>query len=185
VHRAKALVITFGDVPSTLKLLRIVREIAPQLPTIVRCETESDLERLREAGATEVIPEISEASLVLASHALALAGLPAAQVSKRMREIRDDRYRVLQGFFHGADDAQTDQIEKDPVHLHTFVLPAQSTAIGKALSSLNWHGASVTKVLSKRGAQANPDQDYVLQAGDSLVLLGRLAQVSAAEAQLR
>jgi monovalent cation:H+ antiporter-2, CPA2 family len=185
VHRAKAMVITFGDVPSTLKLLRLLRELAPHLPTIVRCETEADLERLREAGATEVIPEISEGSLVLASHALALAGLPAAQVLKRMRDIREDRYRVLQGFFHGADDAPENQIEKDPLHLHTFALPKDSLAIGRAIGDIDWRGASVTTVVGKRGRTASPEPDFTLQAGDSVVLLGRLEQVSAAETGLK
>jgi monovalent cation:H+ antiporter-2, CPA2 family len=185
VHRAKAMVITFGDVPSTLKLLKLLRELAPHLPTIVRCETEADLDRLREAGATEVIPEISEGSLVLASHALALAGLPPAQVLKRMHDIREDRYRVLQGFFHGADDVQDDQIEKDPLHLHTFALPTGSQAIGKAIKDIDWRGASVTTVVSKRGRTASPEPGFILQAGDSVVLLGRLEQVSAAETGLK
>ena len=185
VHRAKALVITFGDVPSTLKLLRLVREIAPNLPTVVRSETESDLERLREAGATEVIPEISEGSLVLASHALALAGLPAAVVMRKMREIRDDRYRLLQGFFHGADDLLEDQIEQDPIHLYAFALPAEASSLGKSLQDIDWKGARVTTIVGKRGKTTDPPPDFVLQAGDSVVLLGRLEQVTQAEASLR
>jgi monovalent cation:H+ antiporter-2, CPA2 family len=122
---------------------------------------------------------------VLASHALALAGVPAAQVLQRMRDIRDDRYRVLQGFFHGADDAPEDQIEKDPLHLHTFALPKGSFALGKTLQEVNWHGASVTTVVGKRGRTASPEPTFVLQEGDSVVLLGRLQQVSAAEAGLK
>jgi monovalent cation:H+ antiporter-2, CPA2 family len=185
IHRAKALVITFGDLPSSLKLLKLVRELAPHLPTIVRCETEADLERLREAGATQVIPEISEGSLVIASHALSMAGLPAAQILKRMHDIREDRYRVLQGYFHGADDAQDDQIEKDPLHLHTFALPSRSIAIGKAIKDIDWHGASVTTVVGKRGRTASPEPGFILQAGDSVVLLGRMEQVNAAETGLK
>ncbi len=185
VHRAKAMVITFGDVPSTLKLLRLLRELAPHLPTIVRCETEADLERLRAAGATEVIPEISEGSLVLASHALALAGLSAVQILKRMRDIREDRYRVLQGFFRGADDTQENQIEKDPLHLHTFALPPDSLAIGQAIKDIDWRGASVTTVVGKRGRTASPEPEFTLQVGDSVVLLGRLEELSAAETALK
>jgi monovalent cation:H+ antiporter-2, CPA2 family len=106
-------------------------------------------------------------------------------VLKRMRDIREDRYRVLQGFFHGADDAQEDQIEKDPLHLHTFALPKDCLAIGKAIKEIDWRGASVTTVVGKRGRTASPEPEFVLQAGDSIVLLGRLEQVSAAETGLR
>jgi CPA2 family monovalent cation:H+ antiporter-2 len=47
-----------------------------QVPVIVRTIDDTDLEKLRAAGATEVVPEAIEGSLMLASHALALVGVP-------------------------------------------------------------------------------------------------------------
>lgn len=185
VHRAKALVITFGDLPGSLKLLRVVREIAPGLPVVVRSQTDADLDRLREAGATEVIPEISEASLMLASHALALAGVPAAQVLRRTRDIREDRYRMLQGFFHGADDETGDQIETDPMLLVTVTLDAHSAAAGRPLGDLDLKGARITSIVNRKGKTVEPDASHVLQAADVLVLQGHREQVSAAQAALR
>ena len=81
--RASAVVVSYHDTPSALKILRLVQAHAPKVPVIVRTIDDSDLERLRAAGATEVVPEAIEGSLMLASHALALVGVPMRRVHPR------------------------------------------------------------------------------------------------------
>ncbi|HEX7383179.1 MAG TPA: cation:proton antiporter, partial [Burkholderiaceae bacterium] len=110
--RASALVISYHDTPSALKILHLVREHAPALPVIVRTIDDADLERLQAAGATEVVPEAIEGSLMLASHALALVGVPMRRVIRVVRDQRDARYRLLRGYFHGADDDTADERQR-------------------------------------------------------------------------
>jgi K+/H+ antiporter YhaU regulatory subunit KhtT len=43
----------------------------------------------------------------------------------------------------------------------------------------------VTTVVGKRGRTASPEPGFILQAGDSVVLLGRMEQVNAAETGLK
>src|SRR5205085_7798863 len=78
--RASAVVVSYHDTPSALKILGLVRQHAPHVPVVVRTIDDTDLEKLREAGATEVVPEAVEGSLMLASHALALVGVPMRRV---------------------------------------------------------------------------------------------------------
>ena len=54
---AAAVVVSYHDTPSALKVLAHVREHAPQVPVIVRTPDERDLDVLRQAGAAEVVPE--------------------------------------------------------------------------------------------------------------------------------
>ena len=61
--RASAVVITYLEVPGALKVLANVRAHAAQVPVIVRTVGRHDLDTLRDAGATEVVPEAIEASL--------------------------------------------------------------------------------------------------------------------------
>ena len=70
--RASAVVVSYHDTPSALKILHLVHSHAPKVPVVVRTIDDADFERLRAAGATEVVPEAIEGSLMLASHALAL-----------------------------------------------------------------------------------------------------------------
>ncbi len=104
IQRAAALVVTYAETGAAEKTLHLAHELAPQLPVIVRTHDDADLDRLRAAGATEVVPEIVEGSLMLASHALVLLGVPVERVAERIAAARDSRYQMLSGFFHGADD---------------------------------------------------------------------------------
>jgi len=74
--RASAVVVSYHDTPSAMKILRIVQAHAPKVPVIVRTIDDGDLEKLRAAGATEVVPEALEGSLMLASHALRWSACP-------------------------------------------------------------------------------------------------------------
>ena len=90
--RAKALVVTYADTPSALRILSLVHELRPGIPVIVRTLDDADIDRLKEAGAAEVVPEIMEGSLMLASHALMLVGVPFNRVLRCIRETREQRY---------------------------------------------------------------------------------------------
>ncbi len=76
IARASVVVITYADTDAALRAMSQVRACRPDVPVVVRTADEVDLERLQEAGAAEVVPEAVESSLMLASHALALLGVP-------------------------------------------------------------------------------------------------------------
>ena len=80
INRAAALVVSYNDSHSAIKVIHFAHSIAPRLPIIVRTQDDSDLDKLLAAGATEVVPEIMEGSLMLGSHALVLLGVPLARV---------------------------------------------------------------------------------------------------------
>jgi CPA2 family monovalent cation:H+ antiporter-2 len=184
VHRASVLVVTFDDTRAALRLLGQVRALAPRLPVVVRTATDVDLERLLEAGATEVVPEVVEGSLMLASHALALTGAPLARVLRRVRAIREDRYSLLRGWFHGADDQEGETIESDPLRLHAVIVPEEAAAVGRALSELPLEGCAVSALVRDGRRRLDLPADTPIAAGDTLVLAGTVEQVSAAELRL-
>ncbi|MEY4862351.1 MAG: hypothetical protein RLZ51_446, partial [Pseudomonadota bacterium] len=184
VHRAAVLVITYDDTLSAVQLLKAVRALAPQLPVVVRTATDAEFERLRQAGATEVVPEVVEGSLMLASHALALAGTPLARVLRRVRTVRENRYSLLRGYFHGADDREDDGIEEAHPRLHAVTLTAGATGIGRALSALSLQGAKVSAIVRDGRRRLDWPEDFRLETGDTLVLLGTLEQVTSAEEKL-
>jgi monovalent cation:H+ antiporter-2, CPA2 family len=184
LHRAAVLVVTYDDTPTTVRLLKVVRELAPQLPVVVRTATDAELERLRQAGATEVVPEVVEGSLMLASHALALAGAPLSRVLRRIRSIREDRYSLLRSYFHGADDRESETIEADHRRLHAVTIPRGASVVGRELSSLPLEGCDISAVVQEGRRRLQWPSDLRLQAGDTLVLVGTVEQVNAAEDRL-
>jgi len=182
--RASAVVVSYHDTPSALKILHLVQAHAPQVPVIVRTIDDTDLEKLRAAGATEVVPEAIEGSLMLASHALALVGVPMRRVIRITRDARDKRYGLLRGYFHGADDDTGDEV--DQARLSTVTLPLATPLAGERLGDLALHATGVQVVSLRRASgrvQAAVD-DVVLAGNDVLVLSGLPPALALAEQKL-
>jgi CPA2 family monovalent cation:H+ antiporter-2 len=182
--RASAVVVSYHDTPSALKILRLVQEHAPRVPVVVRTIDDSEMERLRAAGATEVVPEAIEGSLMLASHALALVGVPMRRVIRLVQQQRDARYGLLRGWFHGADDDTVDELQT--ARLQSITLPAAGACIGQTLADQALHAVGVLVVSVRRasGAVTPPEDALVLGAGDTLVLSGLPEPLALAEAKL-
>jgi CPA2 family monovalent cation:H+ antiporter-2 len=183
--RANAVVVSYPDTPSALRILSLVRQHAPAVPVIVRTIDDTDLEKLRAAGATEVVPEAIEGSLMLASHALALVGVPMRKVIRLTRDARDARYGLLRGYFHGADDDTVEELQQE--RLASVTLPAASACVGRSLASLALHAVGVSVVSLRRASGAVTDQppgETPLGAGDTLVLAGLPEPLALAEEKL-
>jgi monovalent cation:H+ antiporter-2, CPA2 family len=182
--RASAVVVTYLDVPSAMKVLAHIRAHAPQVPVIVRTQDDHDLEKLQAAGATEVVPESIEGSLMLASHALALVGVPMRRVIRTVQDQRDARYNLLRGYFHGADDDTADEI--DHARLTTFTMPLSAKTLGQRLGDLALHATGVRVVSLRRasGKQVDALDDCDLQDGDTLVLSGKPEPLAVAQEKL-
>ena len=182
--RANAVVVSYHDTPSALKILRLARQHAPAVPVIVRTIDDTDLETLRAAGATEVVPEAIEGSLMLASHALALVGVPMRKVIRITRDARDARYGLLRGYFHGADDDTAEELQQ--ARLLSVTLPAATAHTGRSLAQMALHavGVSVVSVRRANGTVVKPDDALSLGAGDTLVLAGMPEALTLAEQKL-
>jgi CPA2 family monovalent cation:H+ antiporter-2 len=182
--RASAVVVTYLDVASDFKVLGHARSHAPQVPVIVRTIDDSNLETLQAAGATEVVPETLEASMMLASHALALVGVPMRRVIRIVQDQRDARYSLLRGYFHGADDDTVN--ERDQERLSTVTLPPDASAIGQPLSlaALNVLGVRIASLRRANGQPVALDSQPLLRDGDALVLSGVPESLALAEEKL-
>ena len=142
---------------------------------------------LQGAGATVIVPEAIEGSLMLASQALALVGVPMRRVIRLVQDQRVARYGLLRGYFHGADDDSVDELELQ--RLLSVSLTADSACVGKTLAeSLTRGEAQRVTVVSVRRAQGrvvSPSDELVLEVGDTLVLSGRPQDLSRVEKRLQ
>ncbi len=177
--RASAVVLTFLDTATVLKTLATIRAHAPHTPVIVRTQTDRDLDKLRAAGATEVVPESQEGSLMLAGHALALVGVPMRRVIRIVQQHRDERYGLLRGFFHGADDSHEDELEAE--RLITLTVPAGVAGQRLADALADTGPLRVVRLRNRHGLPVIPSDDIVLEGGETLVLSGKAEPLARAE----
>lgn len=173
--RAKALVVSYSDMRASMKVLHTVQEAYPKLPVIVRTYDDADIDAFRDAGATEVVPEVLEGSLMLASHALVLLGVPLNRVVKRIRLFREERYKMFKGFFRGITDADADAGNVRQLRLHSVEISKSTYAHGLRLDHIDFARLNVEPHFLRRPnmlEDIQPRPDIVLSDGDVLVLLG-------------
>ncbi|MBI5925152.1 MAG: cation:proton antiporter [Aquabacterium sp.] len=185
LSRASAVVVTYPNTPSAKKILHLVHDHAPSVPVVVRTIDDSSLDELQGAGATVIVPEAIEGSLMLASQALALVGVPMRRVIRMVQDQRVARYGLLRGYFHGADDDSVDELELQ--RLLSVTLTADSACIGHTLAaSLDQKDTRVAVVSVRRaeGQVVVPGGELILHVGDTLVLSGRPQDLSRAESLL-
>jgi CPA2 family monovalent cation:H+ antiporter-2 len=184
--RARALAITYADSASALRILAHVQALRPGLPVVVRTHDDVDIDRLKAAGAAEVVAEIMEGSLMLASTTLMLIGTPLNRVLRRIRETREHRYHLFRGFFRGVTDAREDDDDYPHPRLHSILVTPGAAAIGKSFAELRLAELQVeiTAVRRRNVRTVEPAPDTIIEEGDVVVILGTEDAVAAAEIRL-
>ncbi|HSC82370.1 MAG TPA: NAD-binding protein, partial [Pseudomonas sp.] len=182
VKRARLLVVAVDKSDVALHIVQQARQRCAELPILVRTHDDSQLTELQAAGATEVVPEVLESSLMLASHALGMLGVAEHQVQQHMDEVRRSRYRLIHSYYRGA---QTDLREKTRTLLQAVNLPTGAHACGRSLDELQLEAMGVeVQTLRRDGEELKLDVTTRLQEGDALVISGQLQDIEACEAHL-
>ena len=175
IERAKALVIAYSDDRSSLKVLNVIRDIYPDLPVIVRTRDESSIQQLQDAGATDVVPEVLESSLMLASHALVLLDVPLTRVIKKIRAFRSERYKIFRGYFMGSSEASDDMQGQDQLQLHTLEVKNNFYLKNKLINEIPFDRFSIEIQHLRRPNMLEDIEarlDIKLKDGDVIVILG-------------
>jgi monovalent cation:H+ antiporter-2, CPA2 family len=186
VAHASCVVITFANPDVALRILRAVRELRADVPILVRTQDDTKLDQLQNAGATEVVPETFEASLMLLSHLLLLMKLPMGRVIRTVNDIRSSRYSMLRQFFRASRAEILDDTHAFREELHSVILPPHAWAVGRSITQLAERGlnASVSAVRRDGIVGREPGPDTVFKEGDVVVVLGTPEAVEHAETLL-
>ncbi len=184
--RARALVIAFDDLQAAERIIHAVRRLNTTIPIIVRAHDDTHLEQLEAAGATEVVPESVEASLMLATHLLNQLGVDRDEITRVIEQARTDHYGRVRRYFHGRDEIEGLEQTEDHFRLHTVVLTPEDRAVGKCISDLGLEDLAVSVVTIRRAGICGeqPDPAMSLRNGDALVLQGDAEHLQAAELRL-
>ncbi len=181
---ANAVVISFSDTRTSLAILRSLRSLRTDVPVLVRTPDDSRLLELKAAGATEVVPEAFEASLMLASHVLMSLKVPPATVMRSVAELRGNRYEMLRNVIARGDGSSNDAEFAEAVR--SVVLPPGSWCIGKCVDEVRRAGADVafTGIRRQGILGREPTGETEFQEGDIVVIYGTPEGLEHAEAVL-
>ena len=183
IKTAKALVISYADFRATMKVLHVIQDTYKNIPVIVRTLDDTRMDEIRNAGASEVVPEILEGSLMLASHALVVLGVPLNRVVKRIRSFREERYKMFRGYFAGISDAEA-EVTEPQLRLHAIEITKESHIHSWKLNQIPFAMLNVELKYLRRPnmlEDIEPRDDIVLSSGDVLVVLGVANKLNALE----
>jgi CPA2 family monovalent cation:H+ antiporter-2 len=183
---ASAVVISFSDPATSLGILHSVRRLRPEVPVLVRTADDARIKELQEAGATDVVPETFEASLMLVSHVLMLLHVPVARVVRTLTEIRSNRYAVLRNIVRRGDARPVDETSEHREELKSVVVPPGAWAVGRTLGEVRERGVEVTFTGVRRQGilGREPARDTILRDGDIVVIYGQPEELERAESVL-
>ena len=186
LSRAAAVVVSFADTHAAMKILSQIRALHPEVPVIVRTFDDTDVEKLKSAGAAEIVAEVVEGSLMLATQTMLLLGLPLNKVLARLRQVRGERYELMRGFFPGVTDAADADYDGQQSRMQSILIDEGADAIGKTFQALRLEELVVQLVaLRRKGVrQTKLQPEMQLQSGDVLVLAGTPEALARAEMRL-
>jgi CPA2 family monovalent cation:H+ antiporter-2 len=166
-----------------MTILAHARELRPDVPVIVRTSDDTDVEKLKSAGAAEIVAEVVEGSLMLAIHTMLLLGVPRQRVLTRLDTARSERYQLMRGFFPGATDDADSAFDSQQSRLQSIMIDSGAAAVGKDITSLGLEDAGTTLVaLRRRGVRdADPAVGTRVEADDVLILAGTPEALAKAE----
>ena len=175
IKNCKAVIITYADDRASSKVLTVVRETYLDLPVIVRTADESSIALLQKEGATEVVPEVLEGSLMLGSHALMVLGIPLGRIVKKIRSFRSERYAMFRGYFKGSTDISDDFSGQEQLELHSIEVKRNPLLMKNKLENVRFEDFNIQIQYLRRPnmlENIDPRPDIILDDGDILVILG-------------
>ncbi|GAA0856077.1 cation:proton antiporter [Aliiglaciecola litoralis] len=186
IESAKLVLLTFDEHQKALSVIRTITEIRPNLPVVVRTRKDYHLQELYAAGASQVVPEILEGSLMLVSQVLHLSGIPMSRILKRVRSERKEHYRHMHGFFPGETTEVSYNTADKLEFMHAIILTRNAYAVGKTINELDLLRRRITlQGLRRNNVEiADPDLHEPLQANDVIIISGKPRRVERAELYL-
>jgi CPA2 family monovalent cation:H+ antiporter-2 len=186
LETASAVVISFSDPATSLGILHSVRRLRPDVPVLVRTADDVGIKELQDAGATDVVPETFEASLMLVSHVLMLLHVPVSRVVRTVNEIRNNRYAVLRNIVRRGDARPLDETHEHREEIKSVVVPPGAWAVGRTLGDVRGRGVEVVFTGIRRLGilGREPAVDTVLRDGDIVVIYGQPDELERAESVL-
>ena len=186
VTRALGVVVTIPDPDAARRVVRLCRQRNPAARVIVRTRYIREVDALRAVGADEVIPEEYETSIELVSRVLHLLHVPGNVIGTQIRILRDEAYRKLRDPQARTAGGRRLSALVAAGTSELFLVMPDTAAEGKTLAALDLSvdHVAVPAILRDGVPHAPPPPDWIVAAGDTIVLVGAHEDLTHAIARL-
>lgn len=183
IKNARTLVVAIADPATSRQIVAVARKENPRLIIVVRTRLISEMEDLIRLGADEVVPEEFETSLQLAAVVMTTYGISERSIEQEKGQIRRGHYSMLASQEKTTSSERTLSSLLATSDLADLSLGPDMYAVNRNIRELdlrNETGATILAVDRNGEITANPAADFTLLEGDTIYLVGRLAEVKSA-----
>jgi monovalent cation:H+ antiporter-2, CPA2 family len=182
IEKARVLVVAIADPTASRHIVHLARQTNEALHIVVRTRYMSEVDDLYKLGADQVIPEEFETSLEIFGRVLEHYGIARIKVRRQKDVFRREGYQMLRSPAMGATElgSLTDVLRASVTEI--LQIEAGSPGADRSIGELNIRkrtGATVIAVNRGGDTEVNPNPDFRLRTGDSIVLLGSPEQIDA------
>jgi CPA2 family monovalent cation:H+ antiporter-2 len=177
VKQARLLVIAITDNEATISTVRLARQLNAALHIIARTENISEIKRLQEAGADEVISQEFEASIEVTTSVLKFFGISEPLIKLKTDNIRKYNY----GFFEKNDNGNRLKIS-DLASIkefnHSYFVNPNSALAGKCIDDIYkschiFSHISIIGIIRNKEIISHPPGDTQIETLDTIIIFGR------------
>lgn len=185
ILQAQMLVVMISDATATRRVVEVARRMNPKLWILARTRFVSEIDELYNLRADEVVAEEFESSLELFSRVLQRSLIPRQEIAGLISEVRNEHYGQLRSGI-GVSQYMSRRLDQQlpDFQMATLRLLPSAPFCGQTLAEAALRNRfDVTVLAIGRSGEVipHPSPDLVLNAGDSLMLLGKpeaIAQVA-------
>jgi monovalent cation:H+ antiporter-2, CPA2 family len=178
-HKADIVVVSTGNIITTMAIIEKVRTMNPHAYIIVRAKVVEDLEDLYDIGADQVIPEEFETSIEMFDRVLSKLLIPRKEINAVIGKIRDDNYGIFR-----ENNVKTDLAALKMhanIEITAVKIENNSPVIGLSLLDAQLrktYGVTLVALFRNKVLYDNPDPETVFQNGDIIYIMGRSEQIA-------
>ena len=179
--RASQVIICIDQTENALDILKTIRQYCQHMPVLVRTRDLSQSDELKLSGATAVVPEVLESSLLIVKQVFLMMGMDRDIVRHKIHQAREQQYDILSGYYPGVGDLYADNRQ---AQRHAFTLTDNARGCGLSPDSLKLPENVSLIGIKRSGQDCSPESIEALAAGDIIILAGPMANLQQAEKNL-
>jgi CPA2 family monovalent cation:H+ antiporter-2 len=179
IHSAGVIVISIGDVVTSMSVIEKVRLMNRHAAVIVRTRQIDDAEDLYRMGATQVIPEEFETAIELFERVLNKFLMPRGEIEVTIGDIRKNNYGLVRDFKKRPRRSILGQLPN--LEISALKVAEQSSVVGHTLAEMAFratYGVTVVAIKRKDKVFDHPGPDSTLCKGDIAYVLGKEDQIA-------
>jgi len=191
IKTAKVITFAISDALVIDHAVATARFMNSKVMIIARTKYVTEIDRLYELGADTVFAEEYETSIEILAKVMAAYGYGKEAINHELSILHSKRYAMIRDKSTAEENTAdgnriSDKINREmysEIDIHRFVVTGKCRGMGRSIAELGVRtnsGATIISVVREEQHIPNPQADFLLKTGDTVVLMGSNEQIEKA-----